>query len=325
MEENREKILEAIWSSQDQFNELVHLKKLRDLSPEEQSAWADKYAVLLMREVSEFLSELNTKPHRREVKTIIRSNLAEEWIDIFKYWLCLGRLFGFGHEEFVQEYFRKSEVVSQRFYQEKMLHYPQGKIVGVDIDGVLADYPRSFVEFINSQLGTAFPTENITSYNIAESLGLPLEQVVELKHLYRETGQKRFIPVIPGAREMLEAFKDMGFVIVLLTARPYKQYKRMFADTQEWLHSNKLPYHSIIWDDDKNVRLLREFGRDNVQYFVEDVAANANKIAELGVKCLLINTPYNKDVPIVSGVTRFNNPSDIACCLRIKQSFEKED
>jgi uncharacterized HAD superfamily protein len=268
--------------------------------------------MLMLREVADFLGELDTKPHRKEPKTVIKSNLREEWIDIFKYWLSMGRLHGFTAPEFIEEFFRKSEVVSQRYYQENQLSYPTGKVIGVDIDGVLADYPRSFVEFINSELGTSFPTNNITQYNIAESLGLPLEQVIDLKHRYRETGQKRFIPVIDGAKEMLDTFVNAGYVIVLLTARPCKQYKRMFADTQEWLQNNGLVYHSIIWDEEKNVRLLREFGRDKVQFFIEDVASNANKIAELGPKCFLIDRPYNHNAFLHSNVIRVSSPRDVA-------------
>lgn len=309
-------LLKAIFRSQDQFNALVHGKSLTEFTEADKQQWSDKYAVLLMREVAEFLNELNTKPHRREVKTIIHSNLKEEWIDIFKYWLCLGRLHGFTPADMVEEFFRKSEVVSQRFYQEQLLQYPDGKVIGCDIDGVLADYPRSFVEFINKQLGTNHPTVGLKDYNIAESLGLPLEQVIELKHLYRETGEKRYIPIIDGAQEMLQTFVSCGYTVVLLTARPYKQYKRMFADTQEWLHRNNMPYHSIIWDEDKNTRLLREFGRDKVQFFIEDVAYNANKIAELGVKCFLIDRPYNQGVSLHPNVTRVSSPSEVAAYVR---------
>jgi uncharacterized HAD superfamily protein len=311
MDENH-KILRAIWHSQDQFNTLVHGKSLDQMTLEERQAWSAKYGMLMLREVSDFLGELNTKPHRLEKKTIINSNVREEWIDIFKYWLCMGRLWGFTPEEFIEEYFRKSEVVSQRFYQERQLKYPDGKVIGVDIDGVLADYPKSFVQFINKELGTDYPTENLKDYNIAESLGLPMEQVMMLKHRYRETGEKRYIPVIDGAKEMLQTFRDAGFVVVLLTARPYKQYKRMFADTQEWLHRNELMYHSIIWDEEKNTRLLREFGRDKVAFFVEDVAKNANSIAELGPTCFLINRPYNLDAATGANVIRANDPREVA-------------
>lgn len=308
-------VLRAMWSSQDQFNALVHGKPVSELTDEEKQAWSAKYGMLMLREVSDFLGELNTKPHRKEVKTIINSNVREEWIDIFKYWLCMGRLWGFTPEEFIAEFFRKSEVVSQRYYQENQLKYPDGMVVGIDIDGVLADYPRSFVDFINKQLGTDHPTENITSYNIAESFGLTMEQVIELKHQYRETGEKRFIPVIDGAKEMLQSFADAGFVIVLLTARPYKQYKRMFADTQEWLHRNGLIYHSIIWDEDKSVRLLNEFGREKVQFFVEDVTYNANRIADLGPTCFLIDKPYNREDKLSNNVIRVSSPRDVVGCV----------
>ena len=318
-------LLDSMWQTQDQFNELVLGKKLTELTPAEINQWADKYGFLLVREVAEFINELNTKPHRKEAKTIIRSNLLEEWIDIFKYWLCLGRLFGFSPQDLREEYYRKSDVVMQRFFQEKQLQYIPGKVAGVDIDGVLADYPAAFINFVNRELGTDFNPVGQKNYHLPESLGLPLDLCMELKHKYRETGQKRFIPVKPGAKELLEALKQAGYTIVLLTARPYKQYKRIFADTQEWLNNNGLLYDSIIWDEDKNTRLVREFGQERISFFIEDVAKNANQIAALGVPCYLINAAYNEDAILQPGVIRVNNLAEVAENLKERGLLDGTD
>lgn len=312
-----------MWSIQDQFNELVMQKKLDEMTPAERQQWADKYAMLLVREVCEFLNELNTKPHRKEVKTIIESNLLEEWIDIFKYWLCLGRLFCFSPEDFIKEYMRKSDVVMQRFQQERQLEYAGKRVVGVDIDGVLADYPKSFVDFINIELGTNFNIEQVQGYDIPTALGIPTEMGLALKNKYREDGMKRFIPVIKGAKEALDFFRQEGKTIVLLTARPYKKYKRIFADTQEWLNNNSLVFDSILWDDDKNIRLLREVGAENIDFFVEDRADQANKIAALGIDCYLVDAPYNKDVKwLHPGVTRVKNIQEVMAEVKFYDRYD---
>src|SRR5690606_35890670 len=250
-----------IWENQAEFNrKLVDFEAIRD-NKEEFQKWNNFYTLALHREVSEVLDTVNWKIHRRENKPEIKSNTLEELVDCFKYWMCLCQLHGFTPEDIEEEYYRKSNVVVQRHKQEIMDTIKAGKdrVVGVDIDGVLADYPRSFVDFINKELGTNYTMDMVDSYNIYECLGIPTEVGVKLKDKYRQTGQKRFIPVCEGARELLVWLREQGYKIMLLTARPYQQYKRIFADTIEWLENNNLPYDSIIFDEKKEERLIKEF------------------------------------------------------------------
>lgn len=285
-----------------------------EMTPEQRQFWHEKFTLLLSREVFEVLDETEFKPHRKIEGKIVRSNLTEELVDIFKYWMCLCQLHGMSPEEFMGEYHRKSYVVKQRFYQENVLKY-DGDIVGVDIDGVLADYPRSFVEFLNEQLGLSLDYRTIDSYDVtkqyAEKTGCPLSEAIRVKHIYRDSGQKRFIPVIDGARQFLNELKYMGYIVVLLTSRPIKQYKRIFADTQFWLADNKLHYDAILFDEEKGERLFKEFGKDRVKFFVDDVAPFANGISDKGIKCYLINKPYNDSSDIGENVMRVNTLEDI--------------
>lgn len=281
------------------------------MTQEEVVSASKDYILHLISEADEFLREMNWKNHRKQSQDFVRSNMLEEWIDIFKYWLSLGLVWGFTPEDFLAEYERKSAVVEQRYKQEFQLDFLEGRIVGVDIDGVLAAYPDSYIKFVNQELGTNFNPANTSDYDIGRALGLPKEIQEELKDKYRQTGQKRFIPVLPGAKEFLERLRKEGYTIVLLSARPYKQYRRIFADTQEWLNNNGLVHDAILWDEDKCKRLLREFGRDRVEFFVEDHLENANQIAELGVPVYLFNRPYNVGKDTHNFVTRVETFNEI--------------
>lgn len=134
---------------------------------------------------------------------------------------------------------------------------------------------------------------------------------MKLKDKYRQTGQKRFIPVCEGAKEMLTWLREQGYKIMLLTARPYKQYKRIFADTMEWLENNNLPYDSIIFDEKKEERLIKEFGKDRIEFFIDDVVDNANTISRLGVPYYLITRPYNVGKELAEGVIRINKLEEV--------------
>lgn len=303
----------SIWKDQLNFNKkLVDLDAVRN-NKEEFQKWNNFYHLALMREVGEVLDTVDWKIHRKEHKSTIRSNTLEELIDCFKYWMCLCQLHGFTPEEIEEAYYQKSIVVEQRHKQEIVdaINLSNCKVVGVDIDGVLADYPRSFVEFINKELGTNYDHRKVDNYNVPQALGLSVETGMRLKDKYRQTGQKRFIPVIPGAAEFLQKLRNHGYKIMLLTSRPYQKYKRIFSDTMEWLQKNNLVFDSIIFDEKKEERLVKEFGVDKIEFFVDDVAKNANTISQLGLPCYLIDRPYNKDAKLGQLVTRVNNLQEI--------------
>lgn len=306
-----------IWDDQYSFNDkLVDLDSVKE-DKEKFQKWSNFYHLALMREVGEVLDTVDWKIHRKEKKDFIRSNTLEELTDVLKYWMSLCQLHGFDYDDIFESYFNKTAVVEQRHKQEMQDSITEtDKVVGVDIDGVLADYPRSFVEFINEELGTKHDASSLQTYHIYEELGIDKELGIYLKDKYRQSGYKRNIPVIDGAKELLQGLRDKGYKIVILTARPYKKYNRIFADTMDWLNNNGLVYDEIIFDEEKEERLLKEFGKNQVEFFIEDVANNANGIAELGANCFLVDRPYNQDSTIAEDVTRVKRAVDVLDYIR---------
>jgi uncharacterized HAD superfamily protein len=305
-----------MWEDQKRFNERIIGDK-DEMTEEEFQQCNNFYTLALHREVSEVLEETAWKIHRdNSSKTMIKSNICEELVDVLKYWMSLCQLHGFSAEDMIDEYFRKSQVVEQRFYQEKEIDLDGRKVVGVDIDGVLAQYPKSLIDFVNEQKGTCFTVDDVTSYDIFSDLGIDFMEGKELRHQYRESGKKKFIEAYPEASYFLKKLKQMGYVVVLLTARPYEKYKRIFADTQYWLRSNELEYDMILWDENKGERLVKEFGAENIEFFVDDVAKNANDISDMGIKCYLINKAYNEHIYAGENVVRVDDLNEVYCeCL----------
>jgi uncharacterized HAD superfamily protein len=259
------------------------------------------------------LGEINWKVHRPHDKPINRKNLVEQLVDIFKYWNSIVQFWDVSPSEFIDEFNRKSEVVEQRFKQEKHLHLIDDKfVVCIDIDGVLADYPNYFIKFVEGETGIKFGDLKIRSPNITDVLGEVLpggrEAVRALKHKYRMDGYKRTIPVVAGAAEVLQRMKTAGLTIVLLSARPYKIYPRIFADTIEWLKVNSMPYDAIIWDENKEERMLKQL--PNMMVMFEDNAKNALDVASAGKKVYLIDRTYNRGV-VHDNITRFGGWGDI--------------
>jgi uncharacterized HAD superfamily protein len=282
--------LKQIWHDQKLFNK--NFVKYDEVTDEERQKITKEYCLQLQGEIHELLREINFKTHRGNRK-VIYSNLKEEWIDIFKYWLSIGILWDWEPEHFNSEYFRKSAVCEQRYKQELELNLLEDiNCIAVDIDGVLGDYPIAFQNFIKEQTGVWI---DITTYDLYEEYAkvLSWDKMIALKHEYRDTGQKRYIPICDGAKDFLDRQKQAGKTIILLTSRPYKQYSRIFADTMEWLKDGELQYDAIIWDEDKNYSVIKDF--PNIDYMVEDNPKFAINIANLGYKVYLVDKIYNQN------------------------------
>ncbi|RKY33144.1 MAG: hypothetical protein DRP74_00395 [Candidatus Omnitrophota bacterium] len=284
--------INELWKNQKEFNEKVIGKRLKDLSQSEKQYWTKELILCLISECNELLREIAWKVHRKEDIRIIPSNLLEEWIDIFKYWLSIGLIWQFDAKQLWEEYWRKSAVVEQRWTQEQMLNRFD-KIVAVDIDGVLYDYPKEFFKFIQDKTGIKIERE-IKNYDLYVELSkeFSIPVLSRLKDEYRQSGYlKKGLP-IDGSREFLKSLKQMGFGITLMTAREYKKYKRIYGDTLEWLRENDMMFDGIVWSEKKEEAVYRSF--PNLAFAVEDNLDNANKIAMLGIKVFLLDKSYNK-------------------------------
>lgn len=306
-------MLKQMWQEQQKFNELVIGCPIGEV--EDLRHWNNFYTLALHKEISEFLDETDWKVHRKvngqEGKL---SNKVEEAVDILKYWISLCQIHGITSDMIEQEFQRKSMVVNQRFQQERLLNLKGRRVVGVDIDGILADYPRSLVDFMNSEAcRTMVPVLNdyghlevsiAKSYDIFKDYGIDRQTAKEVKHLYRETGYKRCIPVYPDAKDFLETLHDSGYVIALVTSRPYKEYNRIFADTMTWLKDNGLPYDVVLWAEDKGTALADEFGVENIEFFIDDVADYANSVADRGIRTYLMNKTYNSGAEVNPNIKR---------------------
>ena len=315
----QEKInFEQIWKRQKDFNEKINgVQKTQ----KEKELMTKEFVLHLMTEAAEVLENINWKFHRKDVynknNPISISNIKEELIDCAKYVFSMAQFWGMDSQEFLKEFERKSIVVEQRYNQEKKLNLIKDKnVICVDIDGVLAKYPTGFVSFIEKEKKIKIPKPQ--TYNLYDEVGAIIgkDEVKRLKHKFRESGEKRYLPILPGCAKVLQEIKSTGNKIILLSARPVKKYTRIFGDTIEWLKSNKIPYDAIIWDENKEEKILNEFPK--IKFMVEDHPGNAQKIAAAGYKVFLMDAPYNQGF-LHNNVIRVKTWEDIHKWINLKK------
>ncbi len=287
-----ERLMVDAYKNQYEFNRKFLAKQGLDID----SLPSDKVAILLkdyilhlIKESTEVLDTIKFKMHRKEDVEFIRSNTIEELIDCQKFLWGMFQLLGVDDEQLIEEYWRKTEVVEQRWKQEHELKELAKceKVCAIDLDGVLGQYPDHWLSFINSRLCTKYETLEDAKVEV------DVLRYSQLKSEYRQTGEKKHIKPMHGAQRFLTDLKDDGYKIVILTARPYKKYYRIFADTLSWLKEWGFEYDAIMFDEQKNMKILNEI--PNLKFMVEDNLRFANSVAAAGYKCYLFN-PMNRPV-----------------------------
>ena len=117
-----------------------------------------------------------------------------------------------------------------------------------------------------------------------------------LKEDFYRGGGFRDMPPIPGAVEGMRALREMGYKIILVTARPYWQYKRLYADTMYWLKQHDIVYDGILFEKDKAEAIYEHIFPARPKFFIEDRDKHALEVAGIGVPVLLLNYPHNDHI-----------------------------
>lgn len=272
---------QEMWEIQLAFNNKFFNKKLNkninELTIDEKVAWTKNHLLSLVKEAMEVLDEIpNWKEHRNESTDFIPTNLFEEIIDVNKFALGLAQIWEMTPGQFYGDFKRKSFVVDQRWAQEQELGSidQDQKVVGIDIDGVLGMYHFWFTEYCKQIWGVAVDDFD----DIKEFVGQDKYEMI--KAAYRQSGWKAKMPAVPGASEFTKRLKEDGYQIIILTARPYKKYTRIYPDTLEFLRNNDIQFDAIIWDEDKHLKIIKQF--PNMEFMIEDTPSIALEVAKAG-------------------------------------------
>jgi dimeric dUTPase (all-alpha-NTP-PPase superfamily) len=284
-----------IWSSQFEFNEEFFRDQkldIHNLSLQDKIHWAKEFCFHVNKELADLINclphwKMHYKVSEKE-DTIVTSNLIEEYIDVLKYFMGLGQLLGISYEDLIKGYNDKTEVVKQKYEQNKkfqsLLHK---KVVIFDIDGVINNFPDCFLDWVNKK-GKRFKSVE----QMKELLDLKTYQ--ELKVEYRLSGEKRHQPVNKETLKLLNLLKLQGETIILFTNRPVSKFKVIYTDTLYWLRKNNIPFDAIYWSDFQRKEDIYKL-RFKIKYIVEDNLDNAKNFNHEGHLVFLLEKSYNQD------------------------------
>lgn len=179
-------------------------------------------------------------------------------------------------------------------------------VLGIDIDGVLADFTTAYadllVEITGSDLLPKGWREGIvnktfpTSWNWDLDAGYTKEQTRQVWERGILTSAKfwRSLQALPGAQDAIKQFNKLsneGHEVYFMTHRMGKKAKQQ---TEEWLYDHGMNYPTVLLSGDKTP-LLANLG---AKFFIDDKVATMNDVLRAGVvgeHLYIINSPWNNE------------------------------
>lgn len=162
-------------------------------------------------------------------------------------------------------------------------------MLGVDLDGVCADYEGAFRGSVAAQLGvdpTDLPPQ--VAFGAYEEWGLTPERF-ELAHRHAVLEDRIFrtMAPLPGVSDALWRLSDAGVWIRIITHRLLFNWahETSAADTAAWLDRERIPYRDLCFIGDKAT-----VGAD---LYVEDSPSNVLRLRAAGRTVIVFDQRYN--------------------------------
>ncbi len=178
--------------------------------------------------------------------------------------------------------------------------------IGLDIDGVLADSDPAFRAHLKKLFQRPFPKKDVVCFDYQQCFNLSPAQLDLFWGTFTKQGKWEKIKIMPGVRQFLKQVK--GKDVTVITARPVELQKQ----TIRWLINNQIPYHQLIFMSGKSKHQDVLLHNLNFDYFVEDRFEFSKDLADLGIKVLLLNYPWNLKFGEYKNIIRVNNWADIS-------------
>ena len=269
--------LKIIWQKQSEQQERLGLNP-KDMSIAEKMAHAKDLGLIATEELSELMrASLRYKAHMLKAEPVDTSHVVEEMVDLFKSVIALAQLYGVGDQRFFNSFIQKTSVVDHRADGEQFELREDTNLILVDLDGCLADL-SSFDKEINDMHMKYYSTHTLSEI-------LAMQEAAKTE--FRKSGGYKDLPAIFGAQSAMEELKRDGYKIVILTARPHRQYKRLYGDTLEWLGSNHIQHDLLLFERDKAEAIVKYIHPATPLLFVEDRMKHALEVSELSIDVAL--------------------------------------
>lgn len=169
----------------------------------------------------------------------------------------------------------------------------------LDVDGVLADWLRFYVEQVNRICGTNFKQEDAKSWDVEEAFDISGQKRKQVHQIISRPGSCYGLQAIPGALEGVNWLRDIPEVRIAYVTAPWNSSTTWAYERREWLKDKGFlqPEDSLVFTRDKYLVAG--------SVFIDDKPANVEawQKANPNGSGLVWSQPYN----YVSDLPRLRN------------------
>ena len=188
--------------------------------------------------------------------------------------------------------------------------------IGVDIDGVVADFVTPFLPVLGELLERDVRYEEITSYLFQDVFGYDDEMEVRVREEIDRRDILRDLPALPGA---VDAIRRLGkdHEIHFVTARRDAKWGAL---TREWLDRKGFPYDLVLFREGRKAEAGEGF-----YLFVEDCLENARDLATQNIHVCLMDQPWNQAEELPERCARVRSWEEVEEVVKreVRQGIEK--
>ena len=181
--------------------------------------------------------------------------------------------------------------------------------LGVDIDGVVADYNRALKEFVKRS-GSVFRGEEIDVGGHIRSYYSTGRGYPGLHTEFVKAGGYSLAEPLEGAIETLARLAREHRVCFVTSRLHADHVSQSVTGTAEWLARRGVPFHEL-----HILGSSRDKGLVECDVYIDDTPAVVERLAKAGKEAYLFENEYNKGHPICQGVVVVGSWQDIEARL----------
>lgn len=171
--------------------------------------------------------------------------------------------------------------------------------LGIDIDGVISDFIKTFNALAEKKYGVTLTENDIYCHDLNLVLGITKNETTQLI----VESLKSDLDLNYCAKETLKTLFSEGHKIYLLTAR----YGSLLENTKSWLKQKDIPYTELIHlDEGKKYQTPIK-----IDLIVEDCLQDALEWTQKVKNVLVYNHPWNKTLNVKNLIKRVDSWAEI--------------
>jgi uncharacterized HAD superfamily protein len=189
----------------------------------------------------------------------------------------------------------------------------ENKKIGIDIDEVISEFVKPYLEFHNNKFGTNINYEDISRPLFWEDLGYNID---EMQILFDDFQENHLLPenfpLLSGSKEGINLLNKKNKLFII-TSRP----KKIFEQTKKFFDKHfpendfKIFFSGEVHISNNSKSKADICKKLNIDFLIEDGPKIALDCAKKGIKVFLMDKPWNKDYEHHNNIIKVKNWEEI--------------